>query len=152
MSFLWCLLIFNYFVFNTQLYENLEIMMSHYPVVNANNLYLPPAPFNLTPNLITSNSISLTWNISSHNTRINYFYLVCDVYVEGRWYSFSEKRSFTTSASFTGLWPSTQYLIEIYAVDEFNSVSAPSKPLIFFTENASLYNENYYSYPKVWGG
>jgi endonuclease I len=89
---------------------------------NAPDNEAPGAPTNLTVTNSTSNSLTLTWNAATDNSGIASY----DVYVEG----VLKTNSTTTTATVSGLTPSTFYSFYVIAKDFTGNLSLASNTAI----------------------
>ena len=89
----------------------------------------PSVPMNLAVTGTTSSSISLIWNASTDNVSVSSY----DVYVNGAF----KANVFGTTATVSGLNPSTTYSFHIVAKDNSGNVSADSAAVEGTTQAAS---------------
>ena len=107
----------------------------------------PSVPMNLAVTGTTSSSISLSWNASTDNVSVSSY----DVYVNGAF----KANVFGTTATVSGLNPSTTYSFHIVAKDNSGNVSADSAAVEGTTqaastgEGTSCGNEDFENIPAV---
>ncbi|WP_332030855.1 endonuclease, partial [Kaistella sp.] len=89
----------------------------------------PSIPMNLAVTATTSSTVSLTWSASTDNVSVSSY----DVYVNGVF----KANVFGTSATVSGLNPSTTYSFHIVAKDNSGNVSADSAAVEGTTQAAS---------------
>lgn len=84
----------------------------------------PTAPTNVIANAVTSNSVNLSWNASTDNVGVTGYTV---------YFGSQAVNATGTSASITGLSPSTSYVFTVKAKDAAGNQSAASNPVTVTT-------------------
>ncbi|WP_402467459.1 glycoside hydrolase family 6 protein [Isoptericola aurantiacus] len=111
--------------------DQFEMLVTNaYPAIDGGSVdpdtEAPTAPSGLTATATTSTSVSLSWDASSDDTGVAGY----TVRVDGA----TAATSATTSATVTGLAPSTTYAVTVTARDAAGNVSPTSAPLSVTTD------------------